>query len=674
MLTRWAMIRTTRAFSGGPGRAVFRGAGAGGGRAGRGGAARRAKAALAALLLALAALAAAPAPARAAEPGDELTISVLTFGPGDHPFFKFGHNALLVHDERQRRDVVYNFGAFRFDSPWLLIDFFQGRLKYWLATRSLTGTIGDYRREGRSIEAQELELTPAQRLAISEALQVNAREENKYYKYDYYRDNCSTRVRDAVDRVVGGKLREVSRGPAEMSWRDHTRRLVADDLPVYLGLHVAMGDLIDKPIDVWQEMFLPSKLQETLRKARVPTPQGERPLVKSEKTLLAADRGPLRPAPPRWLLPMLAAGVALGGTFYGLAHLGRRRPAARVAFGSLAALLGLVLGFLGTLFFFFWTLTDHEVAYRNENMLQCAPWALALVVVGVGVARGRPAWLRRGRLLGLSLVGASALGLVLKVLPWFDQNNAEIIALALPLWAGVAAGLVALERALAAPGLAPALAGAGGAHDVGAGETATAAGEGAPARAETEGAPAKGPAPAERGDVPTGNALAEKGDMPALRLVPTEKSEASAGEAFPVGAGATSAGDAASAATGAASAIGAPTEAGAALVNGALAEAGAAPAGGAPAEAGAAPAGGAPAERGAAPATRVSAPRGTAAMGKPPAVKGEVWVSHALAGRGEASRAKASTEPGRALAGEPAPVAGEAPVGAGDGAAGSESR
>lgn len=608
-------MRTTRAFSGGPDRAVFRGVAASGGRGARGGSVRRVAAIVAALLAALATLVVAPARARAAEPGEDLSISVLTFGPGDHPFFKFGHNALLVRDKTQRRDIVYNFGAFHF-SPGLLIDFFQGRLQYWLATRSLDGTIRDYKRENRSIEAQELELTPAQRAAIAEALAVNAREENKYYKYDYYRDNCSTRVRDAVDRVIGGKLHDVARGPAEMSWRDHTRRLVADDLPVYLGLHVAMGDLIDKPIDVWQEMFLPSKLQETLRKVRVPTPEGEKPLVKSEKTLLAAERGPLRPAPPRWLLPMLASGVALGGVFYGLAHLGRRRPAARVVFGLLASLIGLVLGFLGTLFFFFWTLTDHEVAYRNENMLQCAPWALALLVIGVGVARGKPAWLRRGKFIGLSLVGASVLGLVLKVLPWFDQNNAEIIALALPLWAGVAAGLVALDRAIAVSKASPALALAGGGHEAGASEKEPQAGKAEPAPIENAG---KAISP-EKSELPA--APAEKSEAP-LVVAPVEKSEAPVTTAF--------------------------VEKSEAPATSAFVERSEAPVTTALVERNEAPAAIAPTYRGEAPVGRVLADRGKAPMGKAPAEKGEAWVAAgASANRGEAGggRASVQNEPG----------------------------
>ena len=200
-----------------------------------------------------------------AEPGSEYTVSVLTFGPGDHPFFKFGHNAILVHDERTRSDWVYNFGTFAFDSPALIPVFLKGKLRYWLSRQSLPGTIAAYRRENRTIDAQELDLPPALRKKIVDALVENLKPENRYYKYDYYRDNCSTRVRDVVDLAVGGKVKEVSGGPARMTWRSHTMRLVADDWPVYLGLQVAMGDLIDKPIDVWREMFLPARLLETLR-------------------------------------------------------------------------------------------------------------------------------------------------------------------------------------------------------------------------------------------------------------------------------------------------------------------------------------------------------------------------------------------------------------------------
>ena len=386
-------------------------------------------------------------PAHAAEPGEELVIAVLTFGPGDHPFFKFGHNAILVHDASIQRDMVYNFGTFSFDSPWLLVDFLKGRLKYWLSVQSLRGTVAAYRQEARSIDVQELNLTPAQRRALANDLEQNASGDNKYYKYDYYRDNCSTRVRDVVDRAIGGRLHDASRGPASMSWRDHTRRLTADDLPVYLGLHVAMGDLIDRKIDVWDEMFLPAKLQETLRRVMVVGPQGEEPLVKKEQLLLAADRPPVRTTPPHWTPRMAGLGVLLGGVLAVLGRSAARSRSARILLGLLLALTGFLLGILGWIFSLLWAFTDHEVAHRNENILQCVPWALLLVALALNAARGSRRSLDLTFRLTLAAAAASLLGLLLKALPWFDQNNWEIIALLLPFWAGAAFALVAWRRA-----------------------------------------------------------------------------------------------------------------------------------------------------------------------------------------------------------------------------------
>lgn len=390
---------------------------------------------------------AAPVPS----PGDELTISVLTFGPGDHPFFKFGHNAILVHDDVSRADWVYNYGTFGFESPLLILDFLKGKLRYWLSVQSLRGTQAAYKRENRTIDQQVLNLTAEQKVELKRRLELNAEDANKYYKYDYYRDNCSTRVRDPIDAITNGSVKAVSVGtPAEMSWRAHTQRLVADSPAFYFALHVAMGDVIDKRIDVWQEMFLPAKLQETLRKAKVDLPCAEGappstcgivPLVKSERRILEATRGPLRTEPPAWTLRALLLGVVSGGllAFVGDKAQGSRH--ARVAFGALIAGLGGLFGLLGCVFVMFWTLTDHEVAHRNENILQCAPWLIALTGTGIGVALGKEASTRRARALLFAAAVAALMGLVAKVLPMFDQDNAQIIAFTLPLWIGAAVGI-----------------------------------------------------------------------------------------------------------------------------------------------------------------------------------------------------------------------------------------
>lgn len=383
-------------------------------------------------------------PARADEPGSELSISLLTMGPGDHPFTKFGHDALLVHDSQNGRSSVYNYGTFAFDSPWLIVDFLQGRFAYWLSVSPLDRVLAQYAAVGRSVVAQELRLTPAERVRVAAFLAWNSRDANKYYKYDYYRDNCATRVRDVIDRATGGKLREAARAPARFTFRQHTLRLTADAPLLYLGLDLAMGDLIDQPITVWEEMFLPDRVEEAVRGVTVLDAGGtnEMPLVVSEVTLLADHRAPPRTAPPSWTALLFGVGVAIGSVFLGLGALAARGGrAARIALGASLGVLGLLAGTLGCLVGGLWAFTDHQVTYRNENVLQFAPWALVLVGLGVGVALGRPRFTALAGKLVTSAAAASALGLLMKALPTFDQRNGEIIALVLPIWVGAALAL-----------------------------------------------------------------------------------------------------------------------------------------------------------------------------------------------------------------------------------------
>lgn len=388
---------------------------------------------------------------------DGLRISLLTMGPGDHPFFKFGHNALWIRDSVRHVDKVYNYGTFSFDSWALIPRFLRGRFDYWLSVQSLQRTLAAYAAENRSIVAQELRLTSAEKGELVRFLDWNARDENKYYRYDYYLDNCSTRLRDLIDRVTRGRLRAVSGGPASMTFRAHTERLTAGDWPVYLGLDVAMSDVIDRPVRVWDEMFLPAELQETIRRATVPGAAGEQPLVVSEQTLVAANRAAPLAKPPGRLLPLLAVGAALGAVLGALGTLaGRGSKGARVGFAALAGLTGTVLGLLGTLFLLLWAFTNHVVAHHNENTLQCAPWALALPLLAVGVARAHERTERTFLRVAVAAFAASAIGLVAKALPAFDQSNAPFIALLLPVWTGMVVGATrlrsqAFRRAIMAP-------------------------------------------------------------------------------------------------------------------------------------------------------------------------------------------------------------------------------
>ena len=143
---------------------------------------------------------AATAPAR-------YQISVLTFGQGDLVFERFGHNALRIRDALTGSDLAYNWGMFSFEQPNFLGRFLTGDTQYWVEAFPSQWLIENYAREDRESFEQELNLTPEQAERLAIAVADNATEAKKFYRYDYFRDNCSTRVRDMLDSALGGALK-----------------------------------------------------------------------------------------------------------------------------------------------------------------------------------------------------------------------------------------------------------------------------------------------------------------------------------------------------------------------------------------------------------------------------------------------------------------------------------
>jgi hypothetical protein len=373
------------------------------------------------------------------QPGDDLTIYALTFGPHEHPFFKFGHNAILVQPKKGE-GLVFNFGTFAFDSPALIPKFLRGRFKYWLSVAGVDDTMESYAAANRSILAQELDLTAAQKWSLWQALRENARPENREYLYDYFYDNCSTRVRDAIDRATGGRVRAAGQNPASMTFRAHSLRSTADFLPEYVGLYLGLGRATDVPINRWQEAFLPERLADLLRSVRVPEGAGEKPLVKSEKFVFRSSRPAKPPAPPSWGIYFLGIGTLVGAALVLLGRLGRRRASARILLGLSASILGFVLGLLGLILVCLWLFTDHRAAHANANILQLAPWSLGLSAYGLAVALGRSGGARKARTLALSAAIFSAVGVICKAVPGLNQDNWPFVLLCFPLWLGMWVG------------------------------------------------------------------------------------------------------------------------------------------------------------------------------------------------------------------------------------------
>ena len=376
-----------------------------------------------------------------ADQGAVPTVSLLTFGPGDQAFAKFGHNALLVHDPSrppESRDLVFNYGAYSFDSPLLVLDFLKGDLRYWLSVSTLSRTVAGYRAVNRSVFVKQLAFTPAQAQEIAGLLHENAKPENRYYRYDYYRDNCSTRVRDLLDKTLGGALERASRTSTAYSYRDHTRRLTRDSPLLFFGLDLAMGPYIDHPITEWEAMFLPMEVDRKLTKLEIDHAGQRVPLVKNQGVLFRAIRPqlPETMSVPVW--PWLLGGLALGTGFYTLGRM--RNRWGHLGFAASTALVGFIAGAAGMLLIALWAFTDHRVTYWNQNILLCPVWALALPVFALDLGRTQPKCSR----LSLRWFGATGLcallALAIQVVSPSSQHNGPALALLAPCWIGAALG------------------------------------------------------------------------------------------------------------------------------------------------------------------------------------------------------------------------------------------
>lgn len=364
-------------------------------------------------------------------------IGVLTMAPGEVFWERFGHDAIVVADPALPQPISYNFGYFDPAEPGFVGRFIRGEMQYMLVALPLQDDLQQYRDNGRGVSVQWLDLEPAQATALAAALAENARPENARYRYDYFRDNCATRVRDALDRALGGTLRrQLEARSAGDSYRSESVRLARPATWMWLGFDIGLGPAADHPLTLWERAFIPMRLADALREAR--RPDG-RPLVADEQPILPHRITPEPAERARRLLPWLLAGLALAGGALALRH----RPR---ALGVLALPLWLIAGIAGLLMLYLWLGTTHWAAWANRNALLFSPLCLGLLPAGWRLLRGRSPldWQRR---LAWAVAGIALLALPLLWLQAAPQRNAPWVALWLPLHLALAWTLARLPAA-----------------------------------------------------------------------------------------------------------------------------------------------------------------------------------------------------------------------------------
>ena len=381
---------------------------------------------------------------------EALTVSLVTVGPGARIWERFGHNAIWIHDSVTGTSHVFDYGRFSFEQKGFILRLIRGDMLYSMGSDPFEPFVRSHIAVNRTVWIQELNLTREQRQELRDFLQWNMLEENRRYPYDYYIDNCSTRIRDVLDRVLDNRIREqLDAKSGTGTYRYHTRRSSTNNVFYYTGLLIALGPRVDRPINAWDEAFLPTELRKHLASVVIER-GGERvPLVRTERLVHQGAKVPENL--PNWLIVYLFGGVLLASGMLWLAERPVDDRVARLVFAGAAATWGLVTGVVGVGLIGLWTLTNHEAAYWNQNVLLLNPLALPLactIPFAVHSHRIRE-WAVR---LAFAVAALSFLGWIAKVLPGVDQVNGELIAVALPVNCALA---VALRRCRTFPIVMP---------------------------------------------------------------------------------------------------------------------------------------------------------------------------------------------------------------------------
>ncbi|MBP8098252.1 MAG: DUF4105 domain-containing protein [Arenimonas sp.] len=359
-------------------------------------------------------------------------IGVITMEPGEAFWERFGHDAILVVDPVTGAGTSYNFGFFDMSEPGFVGNFIRGYMRYYLVALPVEEDLADYQAKGRGVSVQWLDLDANQARNLSEALAINARPENARYRYEYFADNCSTRVRDALDRALGGKLKQQLVGRSlGNTYRSESVRLAWPAKWMALGFHLGMSGYGDRPLTRWEEAFIPMRLRDSLREVRR---ADGRPLVSSEQALLPHRLSMPPEEMPRWRLPALLTGITLA---VAITWLGRRRPRWLAA---LALPFWLVAALTGAFMIYLWCCTAHVAGHGNQNILLFSPLCLLLLPGGWRLARGR-APSKRFHLLIWAVAGSAAIAGFLKFLPFLPQENVEWVLMLLPIHLALAKAL-----------------------------------------------------------------------------------------------------------------------------------------------------------------------------------------------------------------------------------------
>jgi hypothetical protein len=314
-----------------------------------------------------------PSVVQAKQLSPEATISILTCNPGEEVYSMYGHTAIRVKDTVQGFDVVYNYGIFSFETPNFLYRFAKGQTDYLMMGQKFSSFIPEYEEYKRSVFEQVLNLSPEGKNQLFQALIENAKPENRIYRYNFFVDNCATRVRDMIERNSGSSVRFTDNHPTE-SYRDLIKKFHQSFRWFDLGIDLLVGKKADEPVSAYGQMFLPEYLMDQFAKAETILDGKNQPLVHETRTLLEYPNSKLKTDLP-WPVIVFALFFLL------IAAITIRSYFLKIKTDWIDYWLFALSGFAGLIIGWFTLFSEHPAMSPNYNLL----WAFPINLIFAGL-------------------------------------------------------------------------------------------------------------------------------------------------------------------------------------------------------------------------------------------------------------------------------------------------
>lgn len=291
----------------------------------------------------------------------ESEVSILTIGPGFVLNDAFGHSAIRIKDPLQNIDLIFDYGRYDFQAKGFYLNFAKGKLDYEIGWTYSEDFISNYKLQQRRVTAQIINLTLKEKQKFFEGLQTNIQPQNKSYSYDFFYNNCATKIKDVLVDTSNKNISFLTPENFEqLSFRELIRSHVPQNSWGGLGIDAALGSVIDRLASVEEHLFLPKYLDEILKHSKF-DPEATKLVLRSEVLNQTQKSKPST----FWWSPLVILGLVsitiIGMTYYDWTSKSRNK--------FLDALLFFTTGSIGILILFLWFATDHTATAYNYNFL-----------------------------------------------------------------------------------------------------------------------------------------------------------------------------------------------------------------------------------------------------------------------------------------------------------------